>query len=157
MSTLKRLPPGSEMLSGNGAARPLADLVMHPLRWLQRCAGMSSAWERSKINFGSRLRRARCGCALRVGAYDQALESLHAALEAEQSIGFRSEEAGIRTSQLLGDALSTELALADLVALYRASGDEERPRSYSINMVPWLRCSVGHFPVALQIQIGALA
>ncbi len=120
---------------------------------------------------------------LRIGGYAAALDSLEEALEAERSIGFIAEEAGtlrlmarayrllgdgalavdallrsIRTSRLLGDAFSTDLAVADLMALRRADGDVAGARDLldhhhsnaSVN-------DSERLPPALQIQIGALS
>jgi predicted ATPase len=119
---------------------------------------------------------------LQLGNYSAAFDSLHEGLAVEQSIGFADEEAttlrliarthrllgnydksrealrtSLQASALRGDALSTDLALAKLIALHRSMKEVEVARSLLDQYRPKLALfGTENLPAALRIQIGAL-
>jgi predicted ATPase/DNA-binding SARP family transcriptional activator len=120
---------------------------------------------------------------LQLGNYPAALDSLEEGLSVEQSIGFADEEAAtlrliaranrllgrreesgeallssIQKSTLRGDALSTDMALAELLALHRANDETDLAQSLLSRYRPKaLSVGVENLPVALQIQVAALS
>jgi predicted ATPase/DNA-binding SARP family transcriptional activator len=119
---------------------------------------------------------------MQLGNYSAAFDSLHEGLAVEQSIGFADEEAttlrliarihrllgnhdksrealltSIQASALRGDALSTDLALAKLIALHRSMNQVQVARSLLNQYRPKLALlGTENLPAALRIQIGAL-